>query len=349
MIRILIVDDSITQREILRKVLDSEADFAVVGEARDGSFAAEMVKEHVPDVVLMDIHMPNMDGVEATRQIMSQCPVPIVIVSASLRKHDFNHGMAALEAGAVSIVKKPKGAALLHLKKIAPELREAIIAASEARIGRRATPVSALRPVSPAPAETGTARVEVIGICVSTGGPPILDEILSSLPSPYPLPILLVQHISEPFVDGFATWLSARTGQAVRIACNDQRLEPGVWVAPPGKHLTLGSRNRIKLTPKSPADIHCPSGNPLFSSLARYLGSQAVGVQLTGMGDDGAQGLLELKQAGGRTLIQNEASCMIYGMPKAAKILGAETHELSPGDIAVILSQVANGRTAKDA
>jgi two-component system chemotaxis response regulator CheB len=346
MIRILIVDDSITQREILRRVLEADAEFAIVGEASDGKFAVEMVKEHEPDVVLMDVHMPDMDGVEATRQIMSQCPVPIVIISATLRKRDVDHGLSALEAGAVSIVEKSKGAALLHLKTVAPELREAIIAASQAKVKPRAGAVSAVRRVSSATAATVVAQVEVVGICTSTGGPRILVEILSSLPSPYPLSILLVQHISEPFAEGFAIWLSGRTGQTVRIARDDQHLEPGIWLGPPGKHLTLGSRNRIKLIPKSPTDIHCPSGNLLFSSLAKHLGSQAVGVQLTGMGDDGARGLLELKQAGGQTLIQNEASCMIYGMPKAAKKLGAATHELSHGDIAVVLSQRANRRTA---
>jgi two-component system chemotaxis response regulator CheB len=153
----------------------------------------------------------------------------------------------------------------------------------------------------------------------------------------------LVQHIGEPFVEGLATWLSGRTGQTVRIAGDDQRLEPCVWLAPPGRHLTLGSRSRIKLLPKTESDIHCPSGDPLFASLAKHFGSKAVGVQLTGMGDDGAKGLLELKQAGAPTYIQDEASCMIYGMPKAAKNLGAAQRELSPGEIAAVLSQM-NGR-----
>ena len=346
MIRILIVEDSVTQREILHKVLESDNEFAVVGEARDGSRAVEMVKEHQPDVVLMDVHMPKMDGIEATRQIMSQCPVPIVIVSATLQKRDIDHGLAALEAGAVSIVQKPKGAALLHLKKIGPELRDAILAASQANVRRIHDPTrTKTRPKIPN--RKSQTTVEVVGICASTGGPPVLVEILSSLPDANPIPILLVQHISEPFAEGFATWLAGRTGQPVRIASNDQRLEPGVWLAPPGHHLTLGSRRRIKLDPKTSTDIHCPSGNPLFASLARHLGADAVGVQLTGMGDDGAKGLLELKQAGGQTLIQNEASCLIYGMPKAAKKLGAAGHETSPGEIAVILSQIARRRLAQ--
>jgi two-component system chemotaxis response regulator CheB len=334
MIRILIVDDSITQREILRKVLETDGEFAVVGEVRDGSHAVRSVKEHQPDVVLMDVHMPGMDGIEATRQIMNQCPVPVVMISATLRKRDIDYGLTALEVGAVSVVQKPKGAALLHLKNVGAELREAILAASQARVRRRSGASS-----SPTALVSGRDMVEVVGICTSTGGPPVLAEILSTLPKPFPLPILLVQHIGEPFLEGFATWLSSKSGQVVRIARDGQRLEPAVWLAPPGTHLTLGSRSRVKLIPRAPTDIHCPSGNPLFSSLAKHLGSKAVGVQLTGMGDDGAEGLLQLEQAGGQTLIQNEVSCLIYGMPNAAKQLGAGQRELSPSDIATVLSQ----------
>jgi two-component system chemotaxis response regulator CheB len=349
-LRILIIDDSITQREILRKVLEADGEFTVVGEGRDGNQAVPLVTKHQPDVVLMDVHMPEMDGVEATRHIMRKCPVPVVIMSATLRKRDIDHGLAGLEAGAVSIVQKPKGAALLHLQKIGPDLRKAILTASHARITRRVTAVptlsggrdrAAAAAVAPLASKQESVPVEAVGICTSTGGPPVLVEILSALPSPFPLPILLVQHISQPFVDGFATWLSGKCRVSVQIAVDDQRLAPGVWLAPAGKHLTLGSRRRIALIPKSPTDVHCPSGNPLFSSLARHLGPRAVGVQLTGMGDDGARGLLELKLAGGHTLIQDEASSMIFGMPKVARELGAADHELCPGAIAELLIRMA--------
>ena len=267
--------------------------------------------------------------------------MPVVIISATLRKHDIDHGLAALDAGAVTIVQKPKGAALLHLQKIAPELREALVAASHARVKRRVSvaPAAGLHEKVSRQEET---PAEAIGICASTGGPPVLVEILSGLTRPFPLPILLVQHISEPFVEGFATWLSSKVEHPVQIARDGQRMEPGVWLAPAGQHLSLGSRWRVKLIARLPTDIHCPSGNPLFSSLARHLGSRAVGVQLTGMGDDGAQGLLELKQAGGLTLAQDHGSCLIYGMPKAAQDLGAAQHALCPGDIATALSRLVH-------
>jgi two-component system chemotaxis response regulator CheB len=345
MIKVLIVDDSITQREILRRLLEQDSAFTVVGEARDGKEAVSQVKQHAPDVVLMDLHMPEMDGIEATRQIMHECPVPIVIVSATLKRRDVDLGLQALEAGAVSVVAKPPGAAILHLKEIAPTLREELLAAAQARIQRRLPrPQQADRPRLPAIVDFTPA--DVVGICASTGGPPVLVDILAGLPQPFPLPILLVQHISAGFEEGFASWLATRSGHAVRIAADVQRLEPGVWLAPSGKHLTVSSRTLIGLTAKQPGDIHCPSGNPLFRSLAKYFGARAAGVQLTGMGDDGAQGLLELHQAGGQTIIQDEASCLIWGMPKAAAQLGAARHQLPPARIAAALSRMAGTRRA---
>ena len=343
MIRLLIVDDSITQREILRRSLEIHPDFTVVGEVPDGSQAVQAVKDLVPDVVLMDVHMPSMDGVEATRQIMTQCPVAIIIVSSTLQSRDLNHGLAALQAGAVAILQKPSGAALLHLDEIAPELREAILSAAQIQI-RPAPSSSRSRAPLPHPApkdildRTHRDPVQAIGLCASTGGPPVLVEILSALPRPYPVPLLVVQHISHAFVEGFTTWLADRCERPVRLVHSHQPLEPGIWFAPPGTHLTLGSGQHMELIPQLPSDIHCPSGDPLFRSLARHLGPHAAGIQLTGMGNDGAEGLLQLRKAGGITLIQDEESSMIYGMPKAAKLLDAGELELSPQEITHVLS-----------
>jgi two-component system chemotaxis response regulator CheB len=156
--------------------------------------------------------------------------------------------------------------------------------------------------------------------------------------------MLVVQHISAGFEEGFARWLSDRTGQPMQLAADGQALTPGAWLAPAGRHLILESPRRVSLTEPGPNEIHCPSGNPLFASLAAHLGTKAVGVQLTGMGDDGAKGLLALKQAGGETIIQEESSCLIWGMPKAAKELGAASHELSPKAIAELLTRIAERR-----
>ena len=243
MIRVLIVDDSVTQREILRRLLAGDGQFTVVAEARDGREALAKVHEHTPDVVLMDIHMPGMDGITATREIMQHCPVPIVIASSTLRKAEVDLAMQAYEAGAVAVIEKPAGAVLLHLQQIAPALRDELIAASKSQLHR---PRRA--PATKAKAEAATTSpgrvwpvegrklgpVKAIGICASTGGPPVLLEVFAALPKPFPVPVLLVQHISRGFEEGFARWLSQSSGQKVRVAASGQPLEPGVWLAPGG-------------------------------------------------------------------------------------------------------------------
>ena len=351
MIRVLIVEDSGTQREILRRLLQDDPELTVVAEAPNGRKAIQAVQMHAPDVVLMDIHMPDMDGITATAEIMSLCPVPIVIASATLRKRDIDLALKAYDAGAVSVIEKPEGAVLLHLGKIAPELRRELIAASRADVHRR-TPntITPSRRPSPPPVSSmslpiNNAERSVIGICASTGGPPVLKEILAGIPKPYPMPILLVQHISHGFEEGFARWLSASTGQQAQIATDGQRIAPGIWIAPGGRHLTAGSSTRLSLPTGAPAEIHCPSGNPLFESLARVLGDRAVGIQLTGMGEDGAAGLLSLKNAGGLTMIQEQASCMIWGMPRAARQNGAAMYELEPAGIIQALTGMVHSLT----
>ncbi|MGE0605673.1 MAG: chemotaxis-specific protein-glutamate methyltransferase CheB, partial [Pirellulales bacterium] len=345
MIRVLIVEDSVTQREIFKRLLNADPAFTVMAEARNGREAVAKVLEHPPDVILMDIHMPDMDGIEATREIMRLCPVPIVIASATLKKQDVNLALQALEAGAVSVISKPEGALLLHLESIAPGLRDELLAASRAKLPKvagRAARSAAMKK----PAPTASIHLaDIIGVCASTGGPPVLAQIFSALPKPVPLPVLLVQHISQGFEEGFARWLSDVTGQSVRLAAAGQKLEPGVWMAPNGTHLTVASTARLALVPKEAKDIHAPSGNPLFESLAKTFQARALGVLLTGMGDDGARGLLALRQAGGTTIIQDEASCMIWGMPKSGKQLDAAMHEMNPSGIASALTHMLARRT----
>jgi two-component system, chemotaxis family, protein-glutamate methylesterase/glutaminase len=343
MIRVLLVDDSITQREILRRLLNDDGKFVVVAEARNGREAVDLAAELTPDIVLMDIHMPELNGVEATREIMRRCPVPIVLASAALKQKEIDLGLEGLKAGAVSVIEKPEGAVLLHLDKIAPRLQAELAAASKAQLWPRRV----IRRRESENADTwrdSLEGVEVIGMCASTGGPPVLLSILKRLPKPYPLPVLLVQHIGENFVSGFARWLSEASGQSVRVLNARQRLQPGVWLSPGGSHLAMGSRTWIELLPAEPSEIHCPSGNVLFESMARHAGAKAVGILLTGMGDDGARGLIAVCQAGGRTLIQDEASSLIWGMPKAARDCGAAHHELNPEAMADALIHAVRSR-----
>jgi two-component system, chemotaxis family, protein-glutamate methylesterase/glutaminase len=341
MIRVLLVEDSVVQREILRRVLLGDGAFTIVGEARNGKEAVRMVEDCRPDVVLMDIHMPDMNGVEATREIMRRFPVSIVIVSATLKKHDIDLGLEALNAGAITVIAKPEGAVLLNLEKISMKLRAEIRAAARVKL----KPPASL--VADKNRDQGGRRrripvdaVEAIGICASTGGPAVLSEILSALPRPFSIPILLVQHITQGFEASFAGWLSQRSGQPVSIAADGQKLSAGVWMAPCGTHLELASSKCFTLLQPQPRDIHSPSGNPLFASLARRLGPRAAGILLTGMGDDGAVGLLELKRSGATTIGQDEASSFIWGMPKAAHELEASTYELNPRDIAQAMAEM---------
>jgi two-component system chemotaxis response regulator CheB len=289
----------------------------------------------------MDIHMPDMNGVEATREIMRRFPVPIVIASATLKKHDIDLGLEALNAGAIAVIAKPEGAVLLNLEKISAKLRGEIESAARVRL-KPAVSLGSDKKRDPwgRRGRIQVNAVEAIGICASTGGPAVLNEILSALPQPFSIPILLVQHITQGFEESFADWLSKRSGQSVGIASDGQTLAPGVWMAPGGTHLTLSNAKCFALCAPKPGDIHCPSGNPLFASLAKRLAPRAAGVLLTGMGDDGAMGLLELKQAGGTTISQDEASSFIWGMPKAAQELKASTHELAPREIAQAMTEM---------
>lgn len=339
-IRVLIVEDSITQREILCRILSQGEEFTVVGEARDGAEAVKKSRELSPDVLLMDVHLDGSNGIEATEQIMRDNPLPIVIMSSTLRKRDIDLAVEALRVGAVEVIEKPKGAALLHLSKMAPKLRQVLCEAAVTSVRK-----SAVREVDKASVrlehyQPPAQSTQVIGVCVSAGGPSVLVRIFSALPAGFPIPIVLVQHISAGFEEGFAIWLTRQTGQTARIASDGQRLTSGIWLGPTGQHIVLKSPRVIGLLPKHEEDIHCPAGDPMLSSLAEQHGTAAVGVVLTGMGDDGARGLLALKRAGGQTIIQNEATSMVWGMPRAAMKAGAHDYAFNPAEIAAALRRL---------
>lgn len=345
MIKVLIAEDSITQREILARVVREDEEMTVVGEARNGTEAVKMAADLAPDVVLMDVHMPEMNGIDATAQIMKESAVPIVIMSSTLRQRDIDLAVEAMRVGAVLAIEKPKGSSLLHLPKMGPNLRRVLREAAGTRVRRTISAPAGEQPVRSGLFKPPASPVHAIGICSSAGGPSTLIAIFAALPPSFPIPVLLVQHISAGFEEGFANWISERTQQTARIAAPGDRLTPGIWMGPRDQHLVLDTPHRLGLVPRRDDDIHCPAGDPMLTSMADRLSNQAMGIVLTGMGDDGARGLLAVKKAGGQTMIQNETTAMVWGMPGSAKKLGASDYEMSPSELSDALCRMAKQKS----
>lgn len=341
-IRVLVVEDSLSQRELLVRLLHASGAFIVVGVAGNGRQAVQETLRLRPDVIAMDIHLPLMDGYEATREIMRRCPTPIVLISASASE---KKSIDALAAGALTVIRKPGGryADPADSETFLKTLR--IMAG--VRVVTRFTP--RLRP-TPSPDQTLPAlpaftsgSAQTLAIAASTGGPAAVQAILSGLGAQFPLPVLLVQHIARDFTPALQDWLQRTTPLPIRIAVHGERLAPGhVYLPPDGFHLMAGGRGLIALRPAHPDDRYCPSADLLFQSVARAYGAHAIGVILTGMGDDGARGLRELRDRGAPTIAQDEASCVVYGMPRSAVEAGAVAHVAALDQIAPYILALVN-------
>lgn len=320
-IRVLVVDDSMTVRGLIVDILNADPTFVVVGEASDGRQAIEMCERLRPDVVTMDMMLPVMTGLAATEYIMAYCPTPIVIVSSSFNRGEVFRTYDAIAAGAVDVVEKPSASMPTEewTKKFAFVLR----VASRIRVvthPRKKLPQTPSETKIVAPSD-----VKVVAIGASTGGPGAVRRLLLDLPGGFPVPVILVLHISEPFDATLADWLDAQTAHRVGFAVHGQSIfegGPRVIMAPAGKHLRVSGQ---KLYLDDGAERHScrPSVDNLFESLATDMGGSTAAALLTGMGRDGAQGLLEIRKAGGYTIAQDEATCVVYGMPRAAVELGA--------------------------
>lgn len=314
--RILICEDSPTYAEGLTRFLEHDSDLEVVARCRTGEQALERLPEVHPDLVIMDIELPGMNGVEATRQLMAKRPVPVLVLSAQ-------HGrgtqltFAALAAGAIDArpkseldLRHPTGARGIAFRRYVKRI---------ALAGRRMP----RRPRRSEPAATHSQRSpSVIGVAASTGGPPALRDVFSPLPTDFAIPILVVQHIASGFLDGLIAWLDGQVAIRVRPARDGATAEPGVWIAPEGAHLVLEEGLVTRLDRRTVSGYHRPAADVLFASLASTAGSDSVAVVLTGMGSDGAEGAAAVRNCGGLTIAQDKSSSVVYGMPAAAAALG---------------------------
>jgi two-component system chemotaxis response regulator CheB len=347
MIRVLVVEDSPTVRHRLIDVLTSDPEIAVVGEAHDGKQAIERCLELRPDVITMDMMLPVMTGLAATEYIMAYCPTPILIVSSSTNRGELFRTYEALAAGAVDVLEKPGGhepddvweKRFLSTLKLVSRIR--VITHLRGRTSTRAAPQ--LQPTSSPEVVLRDRPYGVVGIGASTGGPGAIVEVLRPLSAAFTLPVLLVLHIGEPFGKSFADWLQGQIGRPVAYALDGESIEAArgrVLMAPPDRHLSV--RDGVARITRGPERHSCrPSVDVLFESMAADLGASVAACLLTGMGRDGAAGLLAIHGAGGLTIAQDEATSVVYGMPREAVLLGAVKHVLPLGEIGPALARLA--------
>lgn len=339
-VRVLIVDDSALMRKMLGDILSSDPRIEVVGTARDGQDGLEKVAALLPDVVTLDVEMPRKDGLAALEELMKTRPMPVVMVS-SLTQKEAEVTLKALSLGCVDFVGKPSGSISTNIQAVGAELIAKVVAASTARVrpARRepsapAPAPSPRPPQNPMPRPAGTRmRREIVAVAASTGGPVALQQLLSGLPGNFPLPIVVTQHMPKGFTASFAKRLDSASALTVVEGFDGLELKPGLAViAPGGRHLLVrrkGTATFCELSDVPPVLSVKPSANIMFLSVADEFGGNVLGVVLTGMGRDGADGALVLHDKGARIIAESQETCVVYGMPKAAVEVGA-VDELLP-------------------
>ncbi len=356
-IRVVIIDDSSVARHMLSSMISRDPALQVVGQARDGQEGIRIVQALRPDVVTMDVSMPGLDGIATTEHLMAYCPTPILVLTGSLSSHEVDIIFRMLDAGALEVIEKPSGVDLHQFERATRDLIRRIKILARVRVvthlrGRRrigetpapvsvpikaeprVAPVVVLQP-KPVPSHLSFSRKQfpVIMIGASTGGPRVVHRILSELPSDLYAAIVVVQHIAEGFGPGMAEWLQNASRLPVRLATEDQRVIPGqVLVAPDQRDLLITQQECVHLT-QAPLLLQRPSIDIAMQAAAEVFAARTIGVLLTGMGRDGAFGMLTIRKRGGHTIAQDEQSCTIFGMPKAAIQIDAVSEVLSPSQI----------------
>lgn len=348
MINVLIADDSASVRLFLSQLLSADPDIEVVGTAGDGEEVLEAVARLRPDVITMDVHMPRMNGLIATRRIMETVPTPIVIVSGNLDSEEVATTFHALDAGAVAALPRPHGTGHPDHEGEAKSFVQTVKLMAEVKVVRRWARPADVPPPKYVPRPSiakAQAEIGVVAIGASTGGPQVIHTILDGLPRDFPVPILIVQHMAAGFLEGFVAWLSGTSGVVPRLPVDGERLLPGrAYIAPDGCHMEVTVDRTIALRRTPPENGLRPSVAALFRSVARVYGEKTVGVLLTGMGTDGAQELRLMKEQGAVTIVQDPESSVVHGMPGEALKLGAAMYTLPPEAIVAVLKRLTMGK-----
>ncbi|CAK0740116.1 Protein-glutamate methylesterase/protein-glutamine glutaminase 2 [Gammaproteobacteria bacterium] len=358
-VRVLMVEDSEVIRILLSHLIECDPRLELVGTAVSGEQAIPLLHHLAPDVISMDIRLPGMNGFETTRRIMSERPTPIVVIASAFEDDTLDLSMNALRAGALSVVEKPVGTRHADYERMADQICTQLYIMSQVKVvrqrfGRDEMTSSRSQPRAvnqfteftesmPPLAPEVKSSDRILGVVASTGGPNALVKVLGALPSNFPLPVCVVQHIGADFVTGFSSWLDGLVPLPVSIARHGEFPLPGhIYVAGANVHLRVGMDGLLSLHHDRPVSAQRPSGTILFESMAASLGSRGIGVLLTGMGDDGARGLLAMRKAGGYTIAEDASTAVVYGMPAAAVQLDAVTTLLPLDAITPKLLQILN-------
>lgn len=343
MVRVLITDDSPVVSEILRKILSSDPEIEVVGWARNGRESTDLAYKLRPDVITMDINMPVLDGLQATRAIMEKCPTPIIVISSSVSKEDTRMSFDLINAGALDVMEKPRAESPQSYSGMASELIRRVKIVSRVRPFRR-TSAQVRTLVQPVPMPLSKVEENrILAFGASTGGPQALLSILKGLPANISVPMIAVQHISPGFTSGLVDWLNHECSVEVVVAKDGERLRPGVIYFPEDDcHLSIGTNGELRQGRSLPVGGHRPSIDYMMRTVAASYGPNAVGILLTGMGRDGVDGMKAIKAVGGTTFAQDEASSVIFGMPREAIAAGVVDRVVAVDDLAFeILTMLA--------